>query len=270
MTYLRANKRPGERRKRTFAVSGGIVVVFLVIIQLYIPHFFPALVTSVFSPFWRAEFSIESGSLESPSMLVARNEELKRELADMQVRLDTIGAIEQENSELKALMGRASTTSKVLAAVLRRPPVSRYDELVIDSGSNENISTASLVYAPGDVLIGKISDALGETSKVTLFSSPGQKYDVLIGSAHAPAVAVGRGGGQYEAQLSRDVKVAEGDFVVDPSLNDKAFGIVTGIESDPAQPFETVFFAPPVNVYQLRWVLVDTGQGIPATSTKKK
>ena len=79
----------------------------------------------------------------------------------------------------------------------------------------------------------------------------------MIGTERAAAVAVGRGGGQYEAQLSRDVKVVEGDVVVSPSLNDKAFGIVTGVLSDPTQPFETVLFAPPVNVYQLRWVLVN-------------
>jgi hypothetical protein len=53
------------------------------------------------------------------------------------------------------------------------------------------------------------------------------------------------------------VKVSEGDMVMSPTLNDKAFGVVTGVLSDPTQPFETVLFAPPVNVYQLRWVLVD-------------
>jgi cell shape-determining protein MreC len=244
-----------------------IVILLFVGLQLLVPHFIPAVAASIFSPFWRTEFSVNSGSLRTPSMLLAENEDLKRQLADDQIRVATIQDIENQNADLKALMGRASSTPRTLAAVLRRPPASGYDELVIDIGSDANVSTTSLVYAVGNVLIGRVSDALGQTSKVTLFSSPGQKYDVLIGTNNSPATAVGRGGGQYQAEVSRDVKVAEGDMVVAPSLNDHAFGIVTSVISDPAQPFKTILFAPPVNVYQLRWVLVDTGNVV---SVKKK
>ena len=256
MTYLQANNRSNKRQKRITFVSG-IVVLVIVGIFIWAPHFFPAVFNSIARPFWRMEFSLQSGSLRSPAQLLNENESLKQQLLDAQVRLQTIQATETENTELKALMGRASTTPRILAAVLKRPPFSKYDEIIIDAGQDKGFSTTSTVYASGNVLIGKVSDISGETSKVTLFSSPGQKYDVLIGTGHAPATAIGRGGGQYEAQLSRDMKVVEGDIVTSPSLNDKSFGVVTGVLSDPAQPFETVLFAPPVNVYQLRWVLVD-------------
>ena len=256
MTYLRANNRTKERRTR-IGIASGIFVVLLLGIQIGAPHFFPALFTTIVRPFWRAEFSVTSGSLSSPSALLAENEELKRELADDQVRIQTVQATEIENTELKAFLGRTSTTTRVLSAVLKRPPVSGYDELIIDAGQDHGFSTTSMVYAVGNVLIGKVADVLGQTSKVILFSSPGQTYDVLIGSVHAPATAIGHGGGQYQAQVSRDVQVNEGDAVIAPSLSDKSFGIVTGVESDPAQPFKTVLFAPPVNIYQLRWVLVD-------------
>ena len=256
MTYLQANNRSNKRQKRTILVSG-IVVLIIAALIFWTPHFFPSIFNTIVRPFWRMEFSLQSGSLRSPTQLLNENENLKQQLADAQVRMQTIQATETENAEFKAMLGRASTTPRILAAVLKRPPFSGYDEIIIDAGLDKGFSTTSLVYASGNILIGKVSDVLGETSKVTLFSSPGQKYDVLIGAEHAPAVAVGRGGGQYEAQLSRDVKVVEGDVVVSPSLNDKAFGIVTGVLSDPAQPFETVLFAPPVNVYQLRWVLVN-------------
>ncbi|MEK9177500.1 MAG: rod shape-determining protein MreC, partial [Patescibacteria group bacterium] len=112
-------------------------------------------------------------------------------------------------------------------------------------------------YAPGDVLIGAISDVLPETSKVSLFSSSGNILYVLIGPSNAPATAVGRGGGQYTAQLPRAVKISAGDFVIVPSIDDKPFGIVSAVESDSAQSFEIILFASPVNIYQLRWVLVE-------------
>ncbi len=189
--------------------------------------------------------------------MLRENESLKQQLAEAQARLGSIQSVETENSELKGLLGRASSTPYILGAVLKRPPLSPYDELVIDLGADHGLSTSSIVYAPGNVRIGRVSQVLGQTSKVTLFSSPGEKYEVQIGAAHTPATAVGRGGGQYQAQLSHDVKVVEGDFVTAPSLNDGTFGVVTGVASSAAEPFETVIFAPSVNIYQLRWVLVD-------------
>lgn len=277
MTYLQVHKRPYQRLRQTIigVIVGIIVLIF--VIQLFLPHFFPSIFTTIARPFWRIEFSIESGSIKSPEVLLSENEALNRKLTDAQVRLDTIHSIELENNELKILLGRdsgisdtfsigTSTThsktnsknieTRILAAVLKRPPFSTYDELIIDIGRNYNVSTSSMVYASGDILIGRVVDVLNNTAKVKLFSSPDEKYEVLIGPNHTPATAVGRGGGQYEAQVSRDTAVKEGDFVFNSSLNDKPFGIVSSVLFDPTQTFETVLFAPLVNIYQLRWVLV--------------
>ncbi len=257
MTYLvRHNARPADRRRRVIIYACGVIVVLVAFFQFFMPHFLPGLWTSLARPFWRAEFSVGSGALRSPAQLLNENEDLKRQLADDQVRLQSVNALQDENDQLKTILGRASTTPYIVAAVLKRPPYSPYDELVIDIGKDKNISTSSLVYAPGNVLIGRVVDVMSQTSKVVLLSSPGQQYQVLVGSAHTPATATGRGGGQYQAQVSRDVKVQEGDYVSDPSLNDRVFGIVTSVLSDPADPFATVLFAPPVNLYQLRWVLI--------------
>ncbi len=272
MTYLQTHKRPYQRRARLVAIVIGVVVAIAILLQLFMPHFFPGLFTSMFSPFWRAELAVEMGSLRSPSVLLAENEQLKRDGDENAIRMDTIRAIELENQELKALLGReisptnSSSTpaqllftpgSRILAAVLKRPPLSVYDEIIIDVGRDHAVSTSSLVYATGNILIGRVVDVLGSTSKVRLFSSPQESYEILIGSTHAPATASGRGGGQYEAQVSRDTTVNEGDFVLNPTLYDRPFGIVSAVLSDPTQPFKTVLFAPPVNIYQLRWVLVE-------------
>ncbi len=284
MTYLQANRRPYQTFRRTILIVLAVLVMFGVMTQVFVPHFFPSIGAAIARPFWRTEFSIESGALKSPEALLAENALLSEQLLDSQVRLDTIRAIEIENNELKTLLGRgvdlvmvnatgsmASGTlpissqphpkvsnpdSYILAAVLKRPPFSIYDELVIDIGHDHNLSSSSLVYASGNVMIGHIVDVLQKTAKVKLFSSPGEKFDVLIGPSHAPAVATGRGGGQYEAQVSRDTKVKEGDFVLNSSFSNKPFGVVSVVLLDPTQPFETILFAPPVNMYELRWVLV--------------
>ena len=69
-------------------------------------------------------------------------------------------------------------------------------------------------------------------------------------------MAIGRGGGQFEVEMSRDSGIVVGDYLEKPSLNSSYFGTVIQILKDPAQPFETVIFAAPVNLYDLRWVLV--------------
>lgn len=256
MTYLPVHSRHPGRRIIIGAIVGAVVL--LAILDFFVPYFLPAVAMSFARPFWRMEFSVLSGSLHSPDALLRENESLKRQVTEMQANAASVDAVMAENVELKALLGRASTTQLTLAAVLSRPPRLAYDELIIDVGTDQHIAVGDKVLAPGTILIGRVLDVYSQTARVRLFSSPGSSYDVQVGPSHIPATAHGRGGGQYEAALPRDAKVQEGDFVNSPSLNEKAFGIVRTVESDPTQPFETVLFAPPVNIYSLRWVLVDT------------
>lgn len=296
MTYLRANKRPGEKKSRIAYSIIGFVVLILIAIQFVFPHFIPSIFTSIFKPFWTSSFSLSAGSLNSRESLLLQNEELKRIMGEYEVRLNTIGAIEQENDSLKEILGRpdqknskiVSTSSAVLtesgvtssssestagidysfirqningrtlAAVLMRPPFTGYDEYIVDIGKDFGLKVNNKVYAPGDVLIGRVADVLEDTSKVVLYSSPGQKYEVIVGANNDTATAIGRGGGQYEVILSRDAVVKDGDFVIAPSISDKPFGVVTAVLSDPAEPFATVLFASTVNIYNMRWVLVQT------------
>lgn len=276
MTYLESrNKRSGAGRAIGWSLL--VAVVLMAIIHFFMPHFFPGIFTTIARPFWRMEFSFQSGSIRSPSALLEENEALKRTIMENEVRLQSVTALEAENAELKSVLGRnvpspasASTTASstvvvsasaipdgyTLSAILKRPPATAYDEFIIDVGNDHNLSVSKKVYAPGNVLIGHVSQVLDDTATVILYSSPGEKYEVLVGVERAPATATGRGGGQYKTELPRDVTVKEGDFVINPSLNDRPFGIVTAVLADPAEPFQTVLFAPPVNIYELRWVLI--------------
>jgi cell shape-determining protein MreC len=297
MMYIRTSKRPGERRSQAIAIVVGTIVSILIAIQLIVPHFIPAIFTTIVRPFWRIEFSIQSGSLQSPAALLAENQALKIELQAIIAQNASMSSIQAENAEILSVFGRtsavdaassssqSSTTetapspnasstfdmasfidrfggSHLLAAVLSRPPFAPYDELIVDTGANQGVTVGSNVYAPGNILIGTVADVLGETSKVALLSSPGQTYPVLIGSSHVPATATGRGGGQYQAQVPQATAIAQGDIVSDASIDDGAFGTVTSVIDNPADPFETVLFAPPVNIYELRWVLIDSDASI--------
>jgi len=256
MTYL----QPHNRKRGVSKVFIGIVIILVLsgALHLFSPHVLPSFFTSIAQPFWRLEFSVESGSLRSPQVLLIQNEELTRKLSEVDVRLTNTRALELENAELKAMLGRtASTSPMLLAAVLKRPPFSAYDELIVDVGQNFGVASGTPVYSPEHIRIGTITDVLSKTSKVTLLSSPGQKHEVLIGPYNEPAIAVGRGGGQYEARIPNEAPITEGDTVTDPLLDRAPFGIITAKISNPADPFGKVLFAPNISIYKLRWVLVD-------------
>lgn len=270
MTYLQTSRRPYRHIRRGLIVIAVVAVVILGIIQLAAPHFFAGLFTAIARPFWRAEFAIQSGQLLPVEVLVDEKERLLRQIADLEARIYATTALEAENQELKTLLGRGDETASssvrsssmagsapgIVAAVLRRPPFSGYDYFIVDVGREHGVSTSSLVYISGNILAGRVVDVQRDTSKVHLFSSSGETFPILIGRTHIAATATGRGGGQYEAQVSRDTAVTEGDFVLGSSYADRPMGLVSTILVDPTQPFKTVLFAPPVNLYQTRWVLV--------------
>lgn len=262
MTYLRPHNSPGKRRARAFAAIGGILLAALALVMWLMPRAVPGFFTALVAPFWRTEFAIDAGALRSPEQLMAENEALKRRLAEWQLAYasSTQQLLAIENSELRSILGRSTTTPALkLAAVLARPSALPYDELIIDLGSADGVAADELVAAPGNVEIGRIVRALGRTSTVRLFSSPGQKYEVTIGPSHVPATAIGRGGGYYEAKVPHGSAIQMGDAVAGSSAaSATAFGTVTSVVTDPADPFDTILFAPPVNIFELRWVLVDT------------
>jgi cell shape-determining protein MreC len=144
----------------------------------------------------------------------------------------------------------------MLAAVLKHPPLVPFDELIIDIGSEDGVAVGNKVYAVGNVIIGRVVDVLGNTSKVSLLSSPGESFSSIVGAGKISGTAFGRGGGQYEISLPRDTVVSIGDVVSVPSIDHQIVGIVSAIIKDPAEPFQKVIFIPPMNIYDARWVFV--------------
>jgi len=267
MTYLRPHNRPQSRRNRLAFGALVAVAVVVALIQLLAPHVFPELFTAMARPFWRIELSLSSGAFRSSDQILAENEQLRQQIAGLELAQasSTISMLQSDNASLLRLLGRATSSPAryILGAVLARPSFVPYDELIIDAGADYGISSTSLVYAEGGVLVGRVFDVLPHTSRISLFSSPGGTYQVLIGPAHVPATAEGQGGGQYKAEVPHGSAVQPGDYVSDNALYDRAFGVVASIATDPSDPFDTVLFAPPVNIYQLRFVLVETGSAGP-------
>lgn len=260
MTYIQRHNRNfmGEGRN-TFVIIVIVIAVFIGIHFIF-PNFFPTIIGSVSRPIWRIEYGLSLGLLSEKDNLILENQELKRQISEADLKLAYVNSLESEIKSLKMIAGRstASTTDMILAAVIMRPPATGYDEMIVDIGEGSGISTSSLVYGVGNVILGKIVNVGHSTSKVRLFSSPDEKHQVLIGDSRIVSTAIGRGGGQYTTDLPRDIEIKVGDQVVLPSISTTHFGIVTKVLSDPAQPYSTVLFSTPINIYNLDWVYIET------------
>ncbi|MGH7249772.1 MAG: hypothetical protein ACREGC_02255, partial [Minisyncoccia bacterium] len=67
---------------------------------------------------------------------------------------------------------------------------------------------------------------------------------------------IGRGGGNFEMTLPKDVTLQKGDPVVLPGINPYVLAVTQSIISDPRDPFTKALLTSPVNIQELKFVQV--------------
>ena len=251
MNYVLNNN--SKKNRGIYSVPFNVVVGLLIIVSLiYIvfPRALPTLFSALVRPFWNVGQNVTMGTTPIS--------ELRSAYTELQANNAKNNALQKENDDLKNILGRSTLLHPLLATILKKPPFSAYDTFILDAGSDYNVKKGDRVYTLGDIPIGEIAEVIGNTSKVLLYSSSGQKFTVLMGTSKIEATAMGKGGGYFEASLPRDTKIVAGDTVLVPSLTNSFVGTVEAIASEPSEPFSKVLFRQPVNIYEQRWVLVDT------------
>ncbi|MCX6752283.1 MAG: rod shape-determining protein MreC [Candidatus Nomurabacteria bacterium] len=212
--------------------------------------------------------------------LSSENENLKSELEKDKATMANYDSVLAENVSLKEIFGRtnlgaelprgSSAPKFVLSAILAKPNQSPYDTLVIDAGASLGIKKGDTVFALGNVPIGRVDLVYPNSSKVILFSNSGEKTQVVIGSKparNASGIAdaggnifteiVGRGGGNFEMVMPKDLTLAKGDQAVLPGIVPYVLGIVETTISDPRDPFQKALLVSPVNIQELKFVEVE-------------
>ena len=96
----------------------------------------------------------------------------------------------------------------------------------------------NMVFALGDVPVGRVEIVYDDSSKIVLFSNSGEKTGVVVGSGQVFMEVVGRGGGNFEMIIPRDFILTKGDTVVLPGIIPRVLGIVQKIISDPRDSFQ--------------------------------
>ena len=261
MNYLLKSSSFEDRKKnaRRRILIVIVILIFISIVLLTTPV--RSLLFSLAEPIWKSQNSfINSNFIEYfkfKQTLINERLAIEQKLfmAGNLLALNT--TLQKENDSLKDLLGRKDVKQKtILSAVLVKPPQTPYDSLIIDIGENYNIKVGNKVMANANVYIGEVSEVLPHSAKIILYSSPGRKLPVILGTNSATVEAVGIGGGNFNIFLPREVEVKEGDVIVVPSITTNVFGIVEKVNFRDKDSFQTVLFKSPVNISELNFVQV--------------
>ncbi|MDP9249490.1 MAG: rod shape-determining protein MreC [bacterium] len=203
----------------------------------------------------------------SKKSLSEENESLRQDLLARDAVRANYDVLARENESLKKILWRLPEDNQkpILAAILLKPNRSPYDTLLIDQGEVAGVAAGDMVYAYGNIPIGRIASVTPYTSKVVLFSSSGETTEVAVPSLRKDAEeggifweATGRGGGNFEMILPRDFILEKGDAVVLPGLNPLTIAVAETVLSDPRSPWKSALLRSPVNIQEIKFVQVET------------
>ena len=261
-------RNPKSKNKKKLSVYILIGLFVIIILLRYVAPGFTGNLTLVFATpliksgdYANSSMASVFGIFSSKSALQAENSQLKDQLAQIEVNVDRDKLLIQENTDLKALLGRHSPNSSILASVISKPPLSLYDTILIDVGSADKVSVGDNVLALGYVPIGTVHAVYAHTSLVDLYSSSGEKIDVKVGK-NIQASAEAQGGGNFIIKLPKGTSVAAGDPIAAPGIGDDIFGVVGSIETNPNDAFIYLRFSLPVNMNELNFVQIDRTKAV--------
>lgn len=202
-------------------------------------------------------------SAEVIDLSVLSKQALIKKIIALQIDLDHArvsqtqqNVLERENESLKAELGRPLSKGGVIARIITRPNQSLYDTVIIDAGKQQGIVIGKTAYAFGDVSLGTISSVEENQSTITLFSAPGRETTGTAIANNSTLTLIGRGAGEYEVRMPRDVVFQEGDTITEQSIYNVPLATIQKIVSDPRDPFQRLLAKIPLNIQNISWVIV--------------
>ena len=247
---MRGFYRQTKNRRFTFLSPAPVAVIVLVVIlslvHLFAPGFLGGTLRDLMHPLWVNKDTTESSlqifltAMQSKRALVERNSILEEELERVKSLQLQNQALREENSALRELWGNRKFESLVLASVLRRPPTTLYDTLLVDIGGNANVKEGNRVVVNGSIIIGTVSRVDRKVALITLFSTPGVLTEVFIGTSTASVTARGEGAGNFTIEVPRELGISVGETVSLLGSTAFPFGKVEFVVSTPTHPFEII------------------------------
>ncbi len=213
---------------------------------------------------------IATSSATIPVFVRSRNEllndmhTLEQKVASGQGAGITLAYVMEENAELRSLMG-ASSSPRILAGVIARPPHTPYDTFILDRGSADGIIEHAPVFYGSGFALGYVHAVFPHMSFVTLFSSPGVESTVFVFGSRLFTTAYGEGGGVIRLSVPQGIPLTKGSVVILPSLDTGVLGAVDEIQSISTEPEQHAYVALSVPLQSIRLVSVGTSAITPVS-----
>lgn len=248
------NQRPYKKRKTFFQSIIGVGVICLGIVIVW--GIARGISTKTVNTLPLGSATTLYNSLLPKKVLIKKINELQTTLESYDAQITTASIISSENDALKAELGRSPRPVGVLAHVVTLPNRSFYDTFVIDAGSDDTISVGQTVYGFGSIALGTITSVESDHATVQLFSASGQTTSGTVAGSDVAVTLIGRGGGEYEVRMPRDVEFVVGGLIAYQTTESAVLAEIERIATDPRDPFQRLIAKAPINLQALKWVIV--------------
>ena len=255
------SKKERKNAKRIFS----FVAVFLLAIFSFFPSawkMFSSFANDLSLPFWTTGNTTGSGIsgffslMRSKQSLAEQNSALSEEISALKEKLSGYDFVVQDNLEMKqTLFGDPKKYS--VARIISRPNISAYDTFILDAGSDRGIQKGSKVLSGEKTVIGTVEETYSQSSKVRLFSTAGQKVNVLLGPENIPAEILGMGGGFFTVEIPNGADVKEGDIAVLAENSAYVVATVTSKEKTDTDSFQKFYLESPAKIFVMKYVEVE-------------
>lgn len=165
--------------------------------------------------------------------------------------------LRKENEELKSLFSQTNKKNYILGSIISRPPKVPHDMIIIDAGSDNGVAEGMRVLAYSNTMIGMVAEVFPKISKIKLISFSGEETNVFFEEEKVSAPAVGLGGGNLEIKMPSSFKIKSGGKILTDGTFPLIIGEVGKIEIDLLNPFQKILFRLPVNLNEIRSVLIE-------------
>jgi len=262
MSYLLDKKI--KRKKLSHIALGVVLLILLFYFGKPVARGFSYVAVAVFKPVLIVGQGVGRGFsnigtfFASKKSLTLENENLKLQISQSEADRANYSSVVDENIQLKEILGRKKENQNfIVSAILSKPNKSPYDTLVIDVGTNKGAIINQRVFALGNIPVGRIVETYPNSSKVLMYSNPGEKTQIVITGKNTYLDAIGRGGGNFEIVLPKDFTLENGTEAVLPGVTSYVLGTVVKTISDPRDAFIKALLVSPVNIQSQKFVEVE-------------
>lgn len=240
--------------------SANIIRIFLVIILGVTMLFLIKIALSGLSVVKNISQEILGYSIDlmtPKNIFIARQQLLETKVQNLEQQLGRLQLTEDENTSLRNLLNYPKLEQEtIVARVIAKPSQNIYDRIVIDRGSRDGVAIGDKIIAGENGLIAVIDNVTETTAQGTLISGNFWKGDAIITRLGITVPVQGKGSGNFELHVPRDMDIRDGDIMTFPSAPHLIFGVIKSVQFDDRNPYQTVLARMPINVQELKFVRV--------------